>query len=101
MKTLVILAAALSLAACATESGSGEAVGAPRTTWRCDGGSSFTVSYTDGSARVRAGGRSYNLPHAVSGSGARYAGGGVQFWEHAGTSTLTGAAGGPYANCRH
>ena len=100
MKAQILLAAALLLAACASDDG-GDAVGAPRTTWRCDGGSSFTASYTNGGALVRAGGRSYALPHALSGSGARYASGDVEFWEHAGTATLTGAAGGPYANCRH
>src|SRR5690348_10108229 len=100
MKTRALMFAVFLLGACATDGG-GEAVGAPRTTWRCDGGSSFTVSYTTNSARVSAHGRSYTLPHARSGSGARYAGGGVEFWEHGGTSTLTGAAGGPYANCRH
>lgn len=101
MKTHALLVAALLLAACATEGGGGggESVGA-RTTWRCPGGSSFSVSFTTSSARVTAAGHTYNLPHAVSGSGARYTNGSVQYWEHAGTATLTGAPGGPYQDCR-
>lgn len=100
MNVRVVLAAVLALTACATGGGgSGEAVGA-RTTWRCEGGSSFSVRFTDGEAHISAGGRNYNLPHARSGSGARYAGGGVEYWERAGTATLRGVAGAPYVNCR-
>ncbi len=68
--------------------------------WRCDGAKHFIVHFTTTGAEVRAGGRSYAMAHARSGSGARYAGGGVEYWEHAGQVQLSGAAGGPYANCK-
>jgi hypothetical protein len=51
-------------------------------------------------ARLDAGGESYVLARAVSASGARYETGGVEFWQHQGEATLTGAAGGPYEGCR-
>ena len=95
MKKLA-LAALLALAACST---SGGAVGG-RIDWRCDRGAAFSVRFTDGSAHVFAGGQVYNLPHAVSGSGARYSKDSVEYWEHSGEAMLNGARGGPYANCR-
>jgi len=96
MKTLAALAALALLAACA----SGQ-TGGPRVDWRCDGGAAFSVRYNaQGKAEVFAGGRTYTLPAAASGSGARYAEGGVEFWEHQGEARLTGAFGGPYNNCR-
>ena len=52
-----------------------------------------------GAAEVFAGGQVYRLPQAQSGSGARYSNGSVEYWEHQGQATLTGAQGGPYANC--
>lgn len=73
---------------------------APGITWRCDGGHSFRAHLGSRGAEVHAAGHDYALPH-VPGEGARYTSGGVQYWEHAGTATLTGAPGGPYQNCRH
>lgn len=96
-KLILLLATAFALVACATDGG-GETVGAGAT-WRCDGGKQFRVSFTRSGARVSAAGRTYNLPHRTGG-GARYVNGGVEYWERAGTASLTGAAGGPYRNCR-
>lgn len=71
-------------------------------TFACAGGTHFSVRYDADAdiADVAAGGRHYTLTRAVSGSGARYAAGGVEFWEHQGEASLTGAAGGPYQDCR-
>lgn len=103
MKKLLVLACVAALSACASTGGSGPtAPGAPignLVRWRCDGGSSFGVGFTTTGARVAAGGQTYALPHVQSGSGARYSNGSVQYWEHAGQATLTGARGGPYNNC--
>ncbi len=71
------------------------------TEWRCPDGKSFRVAFAGAFAHVNASGHEYRLPHARSGSGARYAGGGVEYWEHAGEAMLHGAAGGPYERCRH
>ncbi|HVY86599.1 MAG TPA: MliC family protein [Caulobacterales bacterium] len=79
------------------------AVGAGQTfTFSCDAGKSFTAQYDEGTtcAIVTAGGQTYRVPAAMSASGARYQGGGVEYWEHQGEAMLDGAAGGPYANCK-
>ena len=102
MKKLAF-AALLLLSACGTmfpiETPVGHPV-APGITWRCDGGHAFRAHLGSSGAHVNAGGHDYALPH-VQGQGARYAGGGVEYWERAGTASLTGAPGGPYQNCRH
>jgi membrane-bound inhibitor of C-type lysozyme len=98
-KLLLVTALATTLAACTTMSSPAPAVG-ERTEWKCDHGAAFSVRFTTESAEVFAGGQTYSLPHAQSGSGARYANGAVEYWEHAGEAMLNGAAGGPYANCR-
>lgn len=97
MKKLLALSALLVLTACATGGSGG-----PRSDWRCDGGAAFSarIDAGDGTAEVFAGGQIYNLPHAQSGSGAKYSNGSVEYWEHGGGATLTGARGGPYNNCR-
>jgi membrane-bound inhibitor of C-type lysozyme len=98
MKTILLAAACLALAACATTSG-----GAPgdRMDWRCDGGAAFSARVsTTGTAEVFAGGQVYRLPHVAGASGARYSNGAVEYWERGGEASLGGAPGGPYANCR-
>ena len=96
MKRLLTAAALLALSACASTGTIGN-----RMDWRCDGGAAFSARIkSDGSADVFAGGQVYTLPHVAGASGARYAGGGVEYWERGGEATLTGARGGPYANCR-
>jgi membrane-bound inhibitor of C-type lysozyme len=97
MKTLAALAALALLAACATGGGAA----GPRMDWRCDGGAAFSARIkSGGTAEVFAGGQVYNLPHVAGATGARYAEGGVEYWEHGGSATLSGARGGPYNNCR-
>lgn len=101
MRYILTAAALLALSACATLGGPEEPIGGNRMTWRCEGGASFTATITgDGRARVVAGGQTYTLPHERAGSGARYASGGIVYWERGGQATLTGARGGPYNNCR-
>lgn len=85
----------LALAACSTPAPAGD-----RIDWRCDGGAAFSVRFVDERAEVFAGGRTYSLPAAPSASGARYADGAVEYWEHQGQARLSGAHGGPYSNCR-
>jgi hypothetical protein len=78
-------------------------VGEPLTrgiTWRCDAGKRFTAHLGSRGAEVQAAGHSYALLH-VQGQGARYASAGVTYQELAGAASLSGAAGGPYENCRH
>lgn len=97
MKKLIALAALVALSACA----SAPTPGGPRMDWRCDGGAAFSARISGGgAAEVFAGGQTYTLPHAQSGSGARYLNGSVEYWEHGGEATLSGAHGGPYNNCR-
>src|SRR5690349_979196 len=53
-------------------------------TYVCPGGKTFSVSYDEGFtlATVKAGAATYKLPSVISGSGARYSDGKVEFWEH-------------------
>jgi membrane-bound inhibitor of C-type lysozyme len=102
MRTALV-GSVLALAGCAAHAPPAPA--APVFHWRCDGGASFTVRYVQGAdplagqAIVEAGGQTYTLPLAPSGSGARYATDTVEYWEHQGEAMLNGAAGGPYAHC--
>ncbi|MBL8544239.1 MAG: MliC family protein [Hyphomonadaceae bacterium] len=96
MKRLALAAALLGLAACASSMGPG----GPRSDWRCDNGAAFSVRFAGNNAEVFAGGQTYSLPVAQSGSGARYSNGAVEYWEHQGEASLNGAAGGPYTHCR-
>jgi membrane-bound inhibitor of C-type lysozyme len=68
--------------------------------WRCSTGSAFSVYFdAQGAAVVSAALKKYVLPPARSASGARYADGEVELWEHRGKATLLGADGGPYRDC--
>lgn len=95
MKKLLLAAALITLAACASAP-----AGGPRTDWACDGGAAFSVRFSGESAEVFAGGQLYTLPQAQTGSGIRYTNGAVDYREHQGVATLGGARGGPYTNCR-
>ncbi len=98
MKLVFAAAALLTLSACAT---SAPASDPNLHQFTCDGDAAFSVRYpSSGAASIFAAGRTYDLPSAVSGSGARYSNGQVEFWEHQGGATLNGAFGGPYNNCR-
>ena len=98
MRTLLLLVALVALSGCETMMGGGASIGRG-IRWTCDHGASFRVSFTTSGAHVSAGGQNYALPHARSASDARYANGATEYWEHAGSATLTGARGGPYTNC--
>jgi membrane-bound inhibitor of C-type lysozyme len=99
-----VCAALLVLCGCA----GGVAVGGPAdppagapVAWRCDNGVSFSARMTEGgSAEVTAGGRVYYVRGVMSASGNRYKSGGVEYWAHGDEAMLSGAAGGPYENCR-
>ncbi|WP_395646834.1 MliC family protein [Terricaulis sp.] len=98
MKKLLLAAAVLTLAACASTPA---AAPGNRVDWRCDGGAAFSARINgSGNAEVFAGGQVYTLPGVAAGSGTRYTNGSVEYWEHGGEATLGGAAGGPYNNCR-
>lgn len=97
MKKLMLAAALVSLAACATPAAS---TNSAQIQWRCDGGAAFSMHLTSaGHAEVFAGGQIYDLPGVVAGSGTRYTNGSVEYWEHGGEAMLNNAAGGPYTNC--
>lgn len=90
MRTLCALM--LALTACAST---------PELTWHCTDGPSFKLHYDKlGRAVVSADDHLYVLPPAPSGSGARYSDGVVEYWEHQGEATLTGAVERPYRQCK-
>lgn len=93
----------LALSACATAPlpVAADASDAPQT-YACAGGKSFTAAYDlkGDRATVKAGGRSYSLRHAPSGSGVKYAGGGVELFAKGTEAMLDGASGSPYRDCR-
>jgi membrane-bound inhibitor of C-type lysozyme len=98
MKALMVLAALVGVSACIPSHTLSEG---RRHDWRCDGGAAFSLRYNSaGDAEIFAGGRTYSLPQAESGSGTRYTDGTVEYREHQGRATLSGAAGAPYENCR-
>jgi len=96
MKTMAF-ALVLLAGACASSPYAGK----ERHDWSCEGGKAFSVRFDgQGSAEVFAGGQIYQLPQTAAASGTRYSNGAVDYQEHQGEAGLTGAFGGPYANCR-
>jgi len=77
-----------------------DATDAPMT-YACREGKRFVAAYalSGEHAVVQAGGRSYRLPHAPSGSGARFSAGGVELTTKGVEASLDGAAGAPYRGC--
>ena len=100
MRSVLALAGLVALGGCATVMPE-DATDAPMA-YACAGGKRFTAAYdlTGDKARVSAGGTSYTLSHERSGSGARYAKGPVELSTKGDQALLTGAAGGPYRDCR-
>lgn len=100
MRRLLVLSGLLSLGGCASAMPQ-DATDAPMA-YACEGGKRFTAAYDlkGDKARVSAGGTSYVLRHVRSGSGARYAKGGVELSTKGVEALLDGAAGGPYRACR-
>lgn len=68
--------------------------------YRCDDGATVTASFLNATSEVliTTGGRSFRLPQAISGSGARYTDGGVLFWIKGDGALLETA--GRSTNCR-
>lgn len=77
-----------------------DATDAPMT-YACREGKRFVAAYalSGEHAVVQAGGRSYRLPHAPSGSGARFSAAGVELTTKGVEASLDGAAGAPYRGC--
>ncbi|MDP1873463.1 MliC family protein [Phenylobacterium sp.] len=77
-----------------------DATDAPMT-YACREGKRFVAAYalSGEHAVVQAGGRSYRLPHAPSGSGARFSAGGVELTTKGVEASLDGAVGAPYRGC--
>jgi membrane-bound inhibitor of C-type lysozyme len=116
LRVALVAAAAASLAACSTVGptppstsfstpqrvgpGPEDATDAPMT-YACREGKRFVAAYalSGEHAVVQAGGRSYRLPHAPSGSGARFSAGGVELTTKGVEASLDGAAGAPYRGC--
>jgi len=116
LRLALVAAAAASLAACSTVGpvappssfstplraapAPEDATDAPMT-YACREGKRFVAAYalSGEHAVVQAGGRSYRLPHAPSGSGARFSAGGVELTTKGVEASLDGAAGAPYRGC--
>lgn len=115
MKTIVLLAGVLGLAACASMPRMPELPRLPnlpdlpqmrglddtygeRVDWSCASGSRFSIRINEEAhrAEVFAGGRIYRLPQSDSGFGE----GPVNYMERGGFASLAGALGGPYDLCR-
>ncbi|WP_227370445.1 MliC family protein [Halomonas sp. M20] len=75
------LASTLLLTACATSQQDAQTA-APKTyNYACESGETIAVSYPDpDSARMEYQGTTYSMQIAVSGSGARYVGSGLEWW---------------------
>lgn len=89
MKTAIALTlSSMVLAACAStghDPASGQAMSSPAAdaihNYRCESGEQISASYPDtDSAIVEYRGTRYDMTVAVSGSGARYVGGGLEWW---------------------
>lgn len=102
MRRLALIAGfGLVLAGCATVAPAPGTDSGPLR-YRCDGGKGFTAAWNQPGDKVKvtAGGLTKALPHARSGSGARYASGAFEIWGKGEGATLSGFPGGPYENCR-
>lgn len=101
MRRLVIITGlGLILAGCATVAPAPGTDSGPLR-YRCDGGKGFTAAWNQPGDKVKvtAGGTTKSLPHAVSGSGARYSDGTYEIWGKGEGAMLSGFPGGPYKNC--
>jgi len=68
-------------------------------TWACEGNTSFTLQIDDkDTAIITAAGHTYVLPQIEAASGSRYSDGAVEYREHQGEATLSGA-GAAYGHC--
>ena len=99
-RVMFAIGAALILAGCASTAPM-DATDTPQT-YACAGGRAFTAAYdlAGDKAVVRAGDRTYSLPHVRSASGAKYARGGVELFSKGDTAMLTGVPGESYRDCK-
>ena len=99
-RVMFVIGAALILAGCASMAPM-DATYTPQT-YACAGGRAFTAAYdlAGDKALVRAGARTYSLPHVPSASGAKYARGGVELFSKGDEAMLTGVPGAPYRDCK-
>ena len=79
------LAVAAALAGCAhappaTEPAAGGTVVSGPVTYRCESGRTLQASYTSNTAEVRYEGKTLRMTVAMSASGARYVGDGMEWW---------------------
>lgn len=97
MRTLVYSAAF----SCLLAGANGNALAQPGKTYvyQCDGGLQVAAYFDRNAAFLQLDGKSLKLPQRMSGSGARYAKGGVTFWIKGNTAMLTRTRGGPTVNC--
>jgi len=93
MKTLIILASALTLAACVTH----DFNEGRRTNWRCDGDKRFSLREVAGTVEVYASGQTHRLSPAGDGV---YSSGAITYTVQRGRASLTGVYNGPFENCR-
>ncbi len=91
-----LAATGLLLAACAAESPTQPVAVSDL---RCDNGAPLRIEWWPEKAEVAFGTQRWTLPLAVSGSGARYADGVREVWEHQGVVRVTDGAA-PPTSCR-
>lgn len=88
----ICIVAALVALAPLTGQGAGKRDGVIHAEYACADGTTLQAGFAQDPPRVnlRHGDKSWRLPIAKSGSGARYSNGRVTFWEHQGEATLEG-----------
>jgi hypothetical protein len=96
MKRLVVAAAIVGLAACASTSGNAEG---ERTNWRCAGDKEFSLRHVSDGVEVFVAGQTHRLD-PVAGAERQYSNGNVTYTENGGSATLAGVFGEPYENCQ-
>jgi membrane-bound inhibitor of C-type lysozyme len=116
MKRILASACALGLLACSPQAPAAKEEAKPDTaaatdaaevmTYVCPDGKTFSVTYDESFtlATVKSGNATYKLPAVISGSGARYSDGKVEFWEkggNGGEAMLNGTPGGDTGSCPH
>jgi len=93
MKHLTLVAAALALSACVSH----DFREGQRTSWRCEGGKTFSLRRVGDAVELYASGATHRL--YPDGEG-RYVAGDVSYTESRGRAALTGVYNGPFENCR-
>ncbi|RYZ11482.1 MAG: hypothetical protein EON61_10025 [Alphaproteobacteria bacterium] len=106
MTKLILIAAALTLGACATAGGGApgpapDPVSAEAVKWTCaDGTVFFSQTTRGGNIEVAAFGQTAWLPKVKAASGARYRNKTAEFWEKGGEASLSGVGGPALSGCK-